>query len=89
MMLSFIRSLFRSFLLFIGVVKMTTQDLHAKSLELGKKFASVYHGSSDAATIDAALDAYIASRRAIAREEPGHPRYGAYQAYKATQGWLS
>ena len=88
-MFSFIRSLFRSFLLFIGVVKMTTQDLHAKSVKLGKKFAAIYRDSTDFKAIDAALDAYIESRRAIKRDQPGYNRYGAYEAYKATQGYLS
>ena len=65
---------------------MTTQELHDRSIMLGDIYASVYRETSDLDAIDRALDAYIASRRALKRDPITGRRYGATRAYDATQG---
>ena len=66
---------------------MTTEELHVKSVKLGKKFATLYRESIDLTAIDQAREDYIESRRAIKKNQFGD-RYGSYEAYKASQGWL-
>ena len=66
---------------------MTTQELHDRSIMLGDIYASVYRETSDLDAIDRALDAYIASRRALERDPITGRRYGATRAYDATQGF--
>jgi len=66
---------------------MNDHELHVKSVRLGKKFATLWHGSTDHTAIDKAREDYIESRRAIKRDQFGE-RHGAYQAYKASQGML-
>jgi len=65
---------------------MTTLELHDRSIELGNRFAELYRMTEDLDAIDKALDAYIASRRAIHSRNMGR-RYGAGEAYQATQGY--
>ncbi len=65
---------------------MTTQELHDRSITLGDIYASVYRETSDLDAIDRALDAYVASRRALKRDPITGRRYGATRAYDATQG---
>ena len=65
---------------------MTTQELHDRSIMLGDIYASVYRETSDFDAIDRALDAYVASRRALKRDPITGRRYGATRAYDATQG---
>jgi hypothetical protein len=66
---------------------MTTQELHDRSITLGDIYASVYRETSDLDAIDRALDAYVASRRALKRDPITGRRYGATRAYDATQGF--
>ena len=66
---------------------MTTQELHDRSIMLGDIYASVYRETSDFDAIDRALDAYVASRRALKRDPITGKRYGATRAYDATQGY--
>ena len=65
---------------------MTTQELHDRSIMLGDIYASVYRETSDFDAIDRALDAYVASRRALKRDPITGKRYGATRAYDATHG---
>ena len=66
---------------------MTTQELHDRSIMLGDIYASVYRETSDLDAIDRALDAYVASRRALKPDPHTGRRYGAKGAYEATQGF--
>jgi hypothetical protein len=54
---------------------------------LGDIYASLYSETTDLDAIDRALDAYIASRRALKRDPITGRRYGAGEAYTATQGY--
>jgi len=69
---------------------MTTLELHDRSIELGNRFADLYAGplrtNEDYRALDGALDAYIASRRALKPDTYTGRRYGAGEAYHATQG---
>jgi hypothetical protein len=66
---------------------MTTLELHDRSITLGDIYASLYSETTDLDAIDRALDAYIASRRALKRDPITGRRYGAGEAYTATQGY--
>ncbi len=66
---------------------MTTLELHDRSITLGNKFAEVYAATSNVDEQDLALDAYIAARRALKRDGYTGRRYGASEAYQATQGF--
>ena len=66
---------------------MTTLELHDRSVMLGDIYASLYRETTDLDAIDKALDAYIASRRALKRDPYTGRRYGASEAFKSTQGF--
>ena len=66
---------------------MTTLELHDRSITLGNIFASLYRETTDFKAIDRALDAYIASRRALKRDGYTGRRYGAGEAFESTQGF--
>ena len=66
---------------------MTTLELHDRSISLGNIYASLYRETTDLGAIDRALDAYIASRRALKRDSYTGRRYCAGKAYEATQGF--
>ena len=67
----------------------TISELHAKSVRLGNRFASLYRTSNDHHAILEALEDYKEARRAIPEGDGHHlglRRFGSYEAYKATQG---
>ena len=70
---------------------MTIQELHDRSIKLGNKYAELYAGplrtNEDYMALDEALDAYIASRRLLKRDPFTGRRFGATNAYEATQGF--
>jgi hypothetical protein len=66
---------------------MTTLELHDRSISLGNIYASLYRETTDLGAIDRALDAYIASRRALKRDSYTGRRYGAGEAFESTQGF--
>ena len=64
----------------------TISELHARSVRLGNRFASLYHTSNDHHAILEALEDYKEARRAIPEGREWETRFGSYDAYKATQG---
>ena len=78
---------FRPFFLFLGVVQMTNDELHAESLRLGDKFAAEYAAGSDAHdTVLESLEAYKEARRKLPKSSITGKRLGAYEAFLSTQG---
>ena len=62
---------------------MNTEQLHAISLVKATAFRNAYAENAD--NTQELLDDYIESRRAIERDPKYRARYGANEAFRATQ----
>lgn len=68
----------------------TQAKIQGLSVQVGELFAKLYADtSSDAATVDNALEAYKSLRRMLPRDAGGVRHVGARAAHKATQGLAS
>jgi len=68
----------------------TQAKIQGLSVQVGELFAKLYADtSSDAATVDNALEAYKSLRRMLPRDATGVRHVGSRAAHKATQGLAS
>ena len=66
-------------------VPVSVEERHELSLSLGKAFAQSYRLHPACEFTTQLLEMYKESRRMVDRQESHHGRYGAFEAYCATQ----